>query len=220
MRRRTARGAGSAVDSASPFAGRVARLRVYVGLAAAELQHLSPTIAVPASRTVARKVVPAGPNGPPGDSPEHSFDSPLTAVEAANSINERLYVGPLIRAYSDSPFEDPIQPVPTPAHLRSTLATLTAPPEELREMAVFHKALADPTRLRILQRLSEGPATVSELIDHVDLSQPLVSWHLRRLKAAGVIETRRSGREVISTLSRDVLDRFREQERQLLGLAG
>ena len=109
--------------------------------------------------------------------------------------------------------------MPTPAHIRSTLATLTAPPEELREMAVFHKALADPTRLRILQRLSEGPATVSELIDHVDLSQPLVSWHLRRLKAAGVIETRRSGREVISTLSREVLDRFREQERQLLGLA-
>jgi DNA-binding transcriptional ArsR family regulator len=109
--------------------------------------------------------------------------------------------------------------VPTPAHIRSTLATLAAPPEELREMAVFHKALADPTRLRILQRLSEGPATVSELIDHVDLSQPLVSWHLRRLKAAGVIETRRSGREVISTLSREALGRFREQERQLLGLA-
>jgi ArsR family transcriptional regulator len=115
--------------------------------------------------------------------------------------------------------EDRIQPVPTPAHIRSTLATLAAPPEELREMAVFHKALADPTRLRILQRLAEGPATVSELIDHVDLSQPLVSWHLRRLKAAGVIETRRSGREVISTLSLEALGRFREQERQLLGLA-
>ena len=32
-------------------------------------------------------------------------------------------------------------------------------------MAVFHKALADPTRLRILQRLAERPGTVTELID-------------------------------------------------------
>ena len=86
-------------------------------------------------------------------------------------------------------------------------------------MAVFHKALADPTRLRILQRLAERQATVTELIDFVDLSQPLVSWHLRRLKAAGIVGTRRSGREVICTISREMLDRFREQERLLLGLA-
>ena len=85
-------------------------------------------------------------------------------------------------------------------------------------MAAYHKALADPTRLRLLQRLSEGPATVTELIDFVDLSQPLVSWHLRRLRAAGVVETRRSGREVICTLSRDALDYFRARDRELLGL--
>jgi DNA-binding transcriptional ArsR family regulator len=110
--------------------------------------------------------------------------------------------------------------VPTPARIRSTLATIAAPPEELREMAVYHKALADPTRLRILQRLAERPGTVTELIDHVDLSQPLVSWHLRRLKAAGLVETRRSGREVICSISRDALHRFQARERQMLGLAG
>lgn len=109
--------------------------------------------------------------------------------------------------------------MPSPAHIRSTIATIAAPPEGLREMAVFHKALADPTRLRILQRLAERPGTVTELIDYVDLSQPLVSWHLRRLKAAGIVETRRSGREVICTISRDALDRFRETERLMLGLA-
>jgi DNA-binding transcriptional ArsR family regulator len=110
--------------------------------------------------------------------------------------------------------------LPTPARIRSTIATITAPPEELREMAVYHKALADPTRLRILQRLAERPGTVTELIDHVDLSQPLVSWHLRRLKAAGLIDTQRKGREVICTISRDALARFRARERDLLGLAG
>ena len=70
------------------------------------------------------------------------------------------------------------------------------------------------------QRLADGQATVTELTDHVDLSQPLVSWHLHRLKAAGVVETRRAGREVICTLSREMLDYFQTRERELLGLAG
>ena len=110
--------------------------------------------------------------------------------------------------------------MPSPAHIRSTIAALTAQPEELRAVASYHKALADPTRLRLLQRLAHQPATVTELIEHVDLSQPLVSWHLRRLKAAGVVVTRRAGREVICTLSRDALDYFHARERELLGLAG
>jgi DNA-binding transcriptional ArsR family regulator len=117
------------------------------------------------------------------------------------------------------PHPELIPPVPTPARIRSTIATITAPREDLREMAVYHKALADPTRLRILQRLADGPGTVTELIDHVDLSQPLVSWHLRRLRAAGVIETRRVGREVICTLSREALDKFQARDRDLLGMA-
>jgi DNA-binding transcriptional ArsR family regulator len=108
--------------------------------------------------------------------------------------------------------------VPSPAHIRATIAAITAPPEELRAVASYHKALSDPTRLRILQRLAHTPATVTELIEHVDLSQPLVSWHLHRLKAAGVVVTRRAGREVICTLSREALDYFRARERDMLGL--
>jgi ArsR family transcriptional regulator len=109
--------------------------------------------------------------------------------------------------------------VPSPARIRSTIATLTAPPEDLREVAVYHKALADPTRLSILRRLADAPGTVTELIDHVDLSQPLVSWHLRRLKSAGLIEMQRNGREVICSLRRDALDSYRERERALLAPA-
>ena len=110
--------------------------------------------------------------------------------------------------------------MPSPAHIRSTIAAITAQPEELRAVAAYHKALSDPTRLRLLQRLAGAPATVTELTEHVDLSQPLVSWHLHRLKAAGVVETRRAGREVICTLSREMLDYFQTRERELLGLAG
>jgi DNA-binding transcriptional ArsR family regulator len=72
------------------------------------------------------------------------------------------------------------------------------------------------TRLRLVQRLAASPATVTELIAHVDLSQPLVSWHLRTLRAAGLIETRRSGREVICSLRRDAFARYMLHQRDLL----
>ena len=110
--------------------------------------------------------------------------------------------------------------MPSPARIRSTIAAITAPPEDLRAVAGVHKALADPTRLRILQRLAASEGTVTELMHHVDLSQPLVSWHLRRLRTAGLVETRRSGREVICRLGRDALNEFHQQEHELLGLAG
>jgi ArsR family transcriptional regulator len=84
-------------------------------------------------------------------------------------------------------------------------------------MAVVHKALADPTRLRIIQRLAQGDGTVSDLMRHVGLSQPLVSWHVRRLRAAGLVLTRRSGRETICSLGREALASFQAQERALLG---
>jgi len=80
--------------------------------------------------------------------------------------------------------------------------------------------LDQPIRAVRRHRLAHQPATVTELIAHVDLSQPLVSWHLRRLRAAGVIATRRAGREVICTISREALDYFRARDSELLGLAG
>ena len=109
--------------------------------------------------------------------------------------------------------------MPSPAHFRSTVAAIVDQPDDLRELRVFHKAMADVNRLRIVKRLAEGPATVGELIDTVGLSQPLVSWHVARLKAAGVVETRRTGREVFCTLRARVFDEFAERERTLLGVA-
>jgi DNA-binding transcriptional ArsR family regulator len=81
-----------------------------------------------------------------------------------------------------------------------------------------HKALADVNRLRIVQRLAKGDASVSELIDQVGLSQPLVSWHLGRLRLAGLIETRRAGRETVSRLVPEAFEAFTKHERRVLGL--
>jgi DNA-binding transcriptional ArsR family regulator len=73
-------------------------------------------------------------------------------------------------------------------------------------------------RLRIVRHLSKGEASVSDLIDHVGLSQPLVSWHLGRLRTAGLIETRRAGRETVSRLIPEAFERFADYERRVLGL--
>ncbi len=91
-------------------------------------------------------------------------------------------------------------------------------PDELRQIRLFHKALADVNRLRIVQRLSRGTASVTDLIEHVGLSQPLVSWHLGRLRAAGLVETRRKGRETLYSLREEAFKEFAARERAMLGL--
>jgi DNA-binding transcriptional ArsR family regulator len=80
--------------------------------------------------------------------------------------------------------------------------------------------MADVNRLRIVRRLATGDATVAELTNHVGLSQPLVSWHIGRLRAAGVVETRRNGRETVCRLRHAAFDEFQARERAILGFAG
>jgi ArsR family transcriptional regulator len=92
-------------------------------------------------------------------------------------------------------------------------------PDDLRQIRLFHKALADVNRLRIIQRLANASATVTELIDHVGLSQPLVSWHLGKLRASGIVTTRRIGRETICSLRPEAFTEAAVRERGLLGMA-
>jgi DNA-binding transcriptional ArsR family regulator len=56
-------------------------------------------------------------------------------------------------------------------------------------MTVF-AALADPTRVRILDLLRRRERSVGELVDRFDLTQPAVSQHLRVLKEAGLVASR------------------------------
>lgn len=75
------------------------------------------------------------------------------------------------------------------------LAAEPLAPDEAEQLAVRLKALADPTRLRLLSLVaaSEGQeACVCDLIEPVGLSQPTVSHHLKILTAAGFL--RRSKR--------------------------
>jgi DNA-binding transcriptional ArsR family regulator len=54
-------------------------------------------------------------------------------------------------------------------------------------------ALADPTRRAILARLAQGDATVGELAEPFDVSQPAISKHLKVLERAGLISAGRDG---------------------------
>jgi len=75
-----------------------------------------------------------------------------------------------------------------------------------RDLKIMMKALADVARLTIVYHLArQNDVTVTTLTDQLRISQPLVSWHLRRLRRAGLVQTRRVGRQVYCTLN---LQRF------------
>jgi DNA-binding transcriptional ArsR family regulator len=100
---------------------------------------------------------------------------------------------------------------------------ITNPPEsageqDVRRLRVLYRALGDETRLRVIGLLAEvGPMPVGELSTRVGLSQPLISWHLRILRLAGLIDTRRQGREVICRLRTAAFEELHETEARLIG---
>ena len=82
-------------------------------------------------------------------------------------------------------------------------------------MRIF-AALADPTRVRILDALSERAYTAGEIVGLYDISQPSVSRHLRVLREAGLVSATTRGRQRVYRLEpatlREIdswLDRYR-----------
>jgi DNA-binding transcriptional ArsR family regulator len=69
---------------------------------------------------------------------------------------------------------------------------------------VFH-ALADPTRRGIVERLSRGPASVSELAEPLEMSLPAVLQHLQLLEASGLVASEKTGRVRTCTLNRKTM---------------
>jgi ArsR family transcriptional regulator, zinc-responsive transcriptional repressor len=62
------------------------------------------------------------------------------------------------------------------------------------------RALAAPVRIAIVLELRAADRCVHELVDSLHVAQPLISQHLRVLKAAGVVDGQRHGREVVYRL--------------------
>ena len=99
-----------------------------------------------------------------------------------------------------------------------TLAPETRAERDLRRLRTLYRALGDETRLRVISLLAEvGPMPVNELSARVVLSQPLISWHLRILRLASLVETQRHGREVICRLRTAAFEELHELEARLIG---
>ncbi len=84
------------------------------------------------------------------------------------------------------------------------MGTLTRSPIE-HALRVF-RALGDENRLRLIEQLREGEQCVCDLSDAIGASQPLLSFHLKALKEAGLVTDRREGRWVYYTLNGDAIE--------------
>ena len=68
-------------------------------------------------------------------------------------------------------------------------------------LAPMFQALADPTRLAMVARLAEGPAPVGELAQPHGMALPTILRHLKVLEDAGLVATRKAGRQRLCTLN-------------------
>ena len=73
-------------------------------------------------------------------------------------------------------------------------------------MNLVFKALADPTRRRVLELLRRGPLTAGELAENFPVSKPTMSAHFAVLREAGLVDTHKEGKTVTYRLRLSVLE--------------
>ncbi len=93
----------------------------------------------------------------------------------------------------------------TPLNMRKTLYKIMCmnahTAEIYGDVTEFFSALATPVRAAIVHRLTERPWSVGELAQELDVSQPLISQHLRVLRSAHLVTSHRSGQRVTYALA-------------------
>lgn len=99
----------------------------------------------------------------------------------------------------------------TVCHSEATDELLDA--DEATALATVFKALADPTRIRVIRYLADSPlATVCacHLPDALGISQPTLSFHMRKLQEAGLVEREQRGRWAHWSVRAEALRHVRE----------
>ena len=84
------------------------------------------------------------------------------------------------------------------------------PAEAADELASVFKALADPTRVAIVNRLAADECCVCDLTAAFELSQPTISHHLRILRDAGLVEAERRGTWAYYRVVPEAVERLRD----------
>ncbi|WP_263620880.1 ArsR/SmtB family transcription factor [Halobacillus litoralis] len=97
----------------------------------------------------------------------------------------------------------------------------------LEEAAKTLKLLGDKTRLTIVGLLKDGECCVCEFVDVLEMSQPSVSQHLRKLRDAGLVKEKRKGQWVFYSLNtshetypimEEILNQIPDQKEKLIAL--
>lgn len=87
---------------------------------------------------------------------------------------------------------------------------IALPDETLQTVAFLAKSLSDENRLRILMSLNSGKKSVNSIVEELNLSQPLVSHHLKELKRSLLVKVERQGPfiyyEMVNKKIIDILD--------------
>jgi ArsR family transcriptional regulator len=84
----------------------------------------------------------------------------------------------------------------------------------MNEIEVF-KALADQTRLKILECVRNGEKCICEIIPYTGKSQPNVSQHLKVMKYAGIIDERKDGNRILIKASNNDIFKIIDQAKKL-----
>ena len=84
----------------------------------------------------------------------------------------------------------------------------------MEEVEVF-KALADPTRLKILECIENGEKCICEIIPYTGKSQPNVSQHLKVMKYAGIVKERKDGTRIMIKVSDNKIFKIIDQVKKL-----
>lgn len=104
-----------------------------------------------------------------------------------------------------------IDVVERPAACCTPIAETGMTEEEALTTARVFKALGDPHRVRIVNLLAnaEGAVCVCDLTPELDVSQPTVSFHLKKLFDAGLLDREQRGVWAYYSLNREALERLR-----------
>ncbi len=85
-------------------------------------------------------------------------------------------------------------------------------------MSTVFKAIADPTRRKVLELLRQKPMSAGELCDHFPVSRPTMSAHFAVLREADLIEAQKIGTTIIYQLKLSVLEEALLGFAQVLGI--
>lgn len=80
----------------------------------------------------------------------------------------------------------------------------------LQQISTMLKALAEPTRLKMMQQLHQGECSVGDLVSKLDCTQANVSRHLKNLSSVNLVKSRKDGTTVFYSISDPCVDKMCE----------